>query len=81
MVFAGTRITAPAMAAAQGMKDVALHQATNKTVRPLTEQMAGPVPTVGKDPAGRAAASLPAAGLSELAGGMLPSLPDMVPFP
>ncbi|WP_144445795.1 hypothetical protein [Inquilinus limosus] len=63
------------------MKDIALHQATNKTVRPLTEQMAGPAPAAGKDPAGQAAASLPAAGLSELAGGMLPSLPDLVPFP
>jgi hypothetical protein len=73
MVFGGAKISAPAMAAAHGMKELTLHQATNKQVRPLMAQAAGPPPAI--DPA-----AMPA-GLMELAGHMLPSPPDLVPFP
>ncbi|MGL4962991.1 MAG: hypothetical protein ACRC67_17295 [Inquilinus sp.] len=71
MVFAGSRISAPAMAAAQGMKDMTLHQATNKSVRPL---MAHPATAL------KGAGSLPV-GLTELTGAALPTAPDLVPFP
>lgn len=79
MVFAGSRISAPAMAAAQGMKDMTLHQATNKSVRPLMEHPAAPSaadPTAALNGAG----SLPV-GLTELTGAALPTAPDLVPFP
>ena len=73
MVFGGAKISAPAMAAAHGMKEVTLHQATNKQVRPLMAQAAGASPAA--DPA-----AIPA-GSMELAGHMLPTSPDLVPFP
>ncbi|MGF6232876.1 hypothetical protein QFZ27_006831 [Inquilinus ginsengisoli] len=73
MVFGGAKISAPAMAAAHGMKEVTLHQATNKQVRPLVAQAAGGPPAA--DPA-----AIPA-GSMELAGHMLPTSPDLVPFP
>jgi len=79
MVFAGSRISAPAMAAAQGMKDMTLHQATNRSVRPLMEHPAAPS---AADPAAalKGAGSLPV-GLTELTGAALPTAPDLVPFP
>jgi len=79
MVFAGSRISAPAMAAAQGMKDMTLHQATNKSVRPLMAHAAVPSAT---DPAAalKGAGSL-TVGLTELTGAVLPTAPDLVPFP
>lgn len=82
MVFAGSKISAPAMAAAQGMRDIALHQATNKTIRPLMEHAAALSSAMGRAAAagGAAAGSIPA-GLTELAGNQLPSAPDLVPFP
>ncbi|WP_155888526.1 hypothetical protein [Inquilinus limosus] len=81
MVFSGTRVSAPPMAAANGMTDIALRQATNRMVQPLMEQMAAPSPAgVTDHRAGRAAGALPG-GLTELAQGMLPSPPDLVPFP
>lgn len=73
MVFGGAKISAPAMAAAHGMKEIALHQVTNRQVRPLMAQAAGTQPIA--DPA-----AIPA-GSMELAGHMLPSSPDLVPFP
>ncbi|MGK9166738.1 hypothetical protein KXR53_10600 [Inquilinus limosus] len=94
MVFGGAKISAPAMAAAHGMKDITLHQATNKLVRPLMQHAPGSAQTAasGSAPqpqlAGLAAGGLssasggsPLAALTELAPGMLPSIPDLVPFP
>jgi len=71
MVFAGSRISAPAMAAAQGMKDMTLHQATNKSVRPLMAHPAAALKGAGSVPVG----------LTELTGTALPTAPDLVPFP
>jgi hypothetical protein len=78
MVFGGAKISAPAMAAAHGMKEVTLHQATNKQVRPLMAQAAGGPPAA--DPAAMPTGAMPA-GSMELAGHMLPTSPDLVPFP
>jgi hypothetical protein len=78
MVFGGAKISAPAMAAAHGMKEVTLHQATNKQVRPLMAQAAGGPPAA--DPAAMPTGAMPA-GSMELAGHMFPSPPDLVPFP
>lgn len=80
MVFAGSRISAPAMAAAQGMKDMTLHQATNKSVRLLMAHPAAPSSNPAAALGGAAGGSLPA-GLTELTGSLLPSAPDLVPFP
>lgn len=92
MVFGGAKISAPAMAAANGMKDITLHQATNKLVRPLMQHAPGSAQTAGPvsapQSAGQAADGLlsasggsPLAALTELAPGMLPSVPDLLPFP
>lgn len=80
MVFAGSRISAPAMAAAQGMKDMTLHQATNKSVRPLMAHPAAPSSASDSAAALNGAGALPI-GLTELTGAALPTAPDLVPFP
>jgi hypothetical protein len=59
MPFAGSKISAPAMAAAQGMRDVTLNRVTDKAIRPLTETGASasrdPVAGADRSVAGQAA--------------------------